>query len=202
MEKKNLKEYGTTLVRIKFKEGIIIGADKQVSGNFILSDNIDKLYQVGGAIIGTTGRVAHCTEILQYAKMLRKEKALYEKVVGLSDLTNYIARILGNNNFYAGFILRGFDDKGIARIYGMDSGGGFEDYSQHAMGSGSVFALPILDKGYSPNLSESEAKKTVIRALEASIKRDFYSGGTTIDLAIITKNKISPIMNIALKKKK
>lgn len=69
-------------------------------------------------------------------------------------------------------------------------------YSQpyHTTGSGSLAAMSILENNYKENLTQDEAFKLVVAAIEAGIYHDLGSGGN-VDVCIIKKGKVEMFRN-------
>lgn len=60
----------------------------------------------------------------------------------------------------------------------MDSEGNRISGTVFSVGSGSVYAYGVMDRGYSPDLSVQEAYDLARRAIYQATYRDAYSGGT------------------------
>lgn len=69
------------------------------------------------------------------------------------------------------------------------------------MGSGSIAATAILETKYRDDLSEEEAKKIVIEAVEAGIFHDLGSG-SNVDICVVKKDKTDIFRNLKSDNKK
>jgi proteasome beta subunit len=110
-------------------------------------------------------------------------------------VATYLANYLNANRYYpffAGFIMIGYKDK--PEMYSTDVVGGFgQAYDFTSIGSGSTFAMGVLDKGYSANMNKNDAIELVVDSIKASRKRDVYTGGDKIDILLITKDGIEEL---------
>ncbi|CBJ31383.1 proteasome subunit beta 2 [Ectocarpus siliculosus] len=87
----------------------------------------------------------------------------------------------------AALVLGGVDVIG-EHIYQIHEGGSLAEVEFTAMGSGSLAALSVLERGYRENLTEQEAKELVLEGIAAGIDNDLGSG-SNIDLCVITAER-------------
>lgn len=66
----------------------------------------------------------------------------------------------------------------LSGLYYVDSEGNRISGTVFSVGSGSVYAYGVMDRGYSPDLSVEEACDLARRAIYQATYRDAYSGGT------------------------
>ncbi|CAB1102298.1 unnamed protein product [Ectocarpus sp. CCAP 1310/34] len=70
----------------------------------------------------------------------------------------------------------------------IHEGGSLAEVEFTAMGSGSLAALSVLERGYRENMTEQEAKELVLEGIAAGIDNDLGSG-SNIDLCVITAER-------------
>merc|ERR1712099_165694 len=75
-----------------------------------------------------------------------------------------------------GVMIAGYDKKGPG-LYYVDSDGSRTDGKVFSVGSGSIFAYGVLDKGYRHDLTNEEAYDLGRRAIYHATFRDSASGG-------------------------
>ncbi len=76
----------------------------------------------------------------------------------------------------------------------MDAVGGIADVSDYTVtGSGSEFAMGVLDSSYNPSMKKEEAMHLAVKAISASKKRDVMSGGNSITMMIIDSSGIQEV---------
>jgi len=173
---------GTTIVAIKFKNGVLIASDRQTTaGMMVYHKKTQKLHQITDNILmgaaGLVGDIQALVKILQAnlkLKYLRSknEPTAEEAASFLSTLMNYYKWF----PFFSEVIIVGKDNDDY-NIYSIDEAGGLEKFDNFtSTGSGMVFALGVLETEYKENMSEEEAKELAKRAILAAIKRDLGSG--------------------------
>ncbi len=189
---------GTTTLGLIYSNGVILAADKRVTAAgeslaFIISKNIRKIEKLTDYLaITVAGSVA---DVEQLAKILRAQIALYENRAGkrmnVRAIANLFSTIVFQNRLYlvpSEFILGGYDDK--PRLFVTDTAGSFIEENKYAFtGSGSLYAVGVLDAEYRENMKEEEAIRLAIKAINSAFSRDPYSG-EAIDVAVIDQKGV------------
>jgi len=185
------KKTGTTTVGIKVKEGVVLAADTQASLDHMVETlNIKKILPITSRIaITTAGSVG---DVQMLARRLEAEARYYKftwhKDMSTKAMANLLSNILNENKgfpYMVQLIIGGYVEE--PTIASLDSLGGlvFDKYT--ATGSGSPFAIAILEDGYREDMSIEEAKELAIRAVKTAGKRDIYTGERKIQVIVITK---------------
>ncbi|RMF87524.1 MAG: proteasome subunit beta [Nitrospinota bacterium] len=180
--------HGTTILALKYAEGVLLAGDRQATEGFQISDRrIEKVYKADEfsaiAIAGVAGPA------IDMVKLFQTELEHYEKIEGeplaLEGKANKLAQMI-KQNFPAALhglvvipIFAGFDrKKGIGRIYKYDvTGGKYEERNYYATGSGGKDARSTLKKFYRENLSRQEAIRLALEALLDAAEEDVATGG-------------------------
>ena len=93
-----------------------------------------------------------------------------------------------------GFLLGG-NDKNGHRLYEIGCDGSAEKADDYrADGSGSVFALGVLEALYVPDMTLEEGVKVAVRAISAALQRDIYTGNG-IDVVTITASGVNKVLS-------
>ncbi|CAM9284483.1 unnamed protein product, partial [Laminaria digitata] len=87
----------------------------------------------------------------------------------------------------AAFVLGGVDAVG-EHLYELHNSGSYAEVEFTAVGSGSLAALGVLERGHREDLDEEEARRLVMSAIAAGIENDLGSG-SNIDICVITAEK-------------
>ncbi len=174
---------GTTILAIKAKDGVVIASDRQISAGFMIHGDTLKVVPLTKNIYLAFSGVVSDVQYIQ--KILNAEIDLFKlrngREIKISEVANLLSIInyQGLRNFFpriAGLILAGFDDKNFY-IYNITPDGVLEERKDFlAEGSGSLFAIPVLDAEYKKELTLKEAKELALKALKVAAKRDLYSG--------------------------
>ncbi|MFA4646935.1 archaeal proteasome endopeptidase complex subunit beta [Pyrococcus kukulkanii] len=184
------KKTGTTTVGIRVKEGVVLAADTQASLDHMVETlNIRKIIPITDRIaITTAGSVG---DVQMLARRLEAEARYYYFTWGRPMSTRAMANLLSNllneskGLYLVQIIIGGYVNE--PTIASLDPLGGliFDNYT--ATGSGTPFAIAILEEEYRKNLSIEKAKDLAVKAVKAAGKRDVYTGSKKIQVVTITK---------------
>ncbi|WP_049902727.1 archaeal proteasome endopeptidase complex subunit beta [Halococcus agarilyticus] len=181
-------ETGTTTVGLTTEDGVVLAADRRASaGNLVASKNADKILEIhSSAALTISGSVSAAQSLVN---SLRAEVRLYETRrdtgMSLEALANLTSNLLRSGGFrIVQPVLGGVDAEG-SHIYSIGPGGSVmaEDYA--VSGSGSPFALGVLEQEYDAGMSVEDAATTAARAVQSAVERDTASGNG-LSLATIT----------------
>lgn len=184
--------HGTTTLSFSFQGGIVVAVDSRASmGSFVGSKTVQKVLPISTHVLGTmAGGAADCQF---WIRKVKAEALLHElKEDGKKMSVARISRTLSNYLYEmrpfqlsVGTMIAGWDAKG-PQIFYVDSTGLRLQGDLFAVGSGSTFALGILDSQENRHeLSADDAIALGIRAIRHATFRDAYSGGF-INVYLIT----------------
>jgi len=200
-----IKKTGTTTVGVVCKDAVVLGAEKKATmGNLIANKHVKKITQIDDKMAMTiAGLVGDAQALERYIKAeLKLYKLSEEKNITVKGAANLIANILYARRFYpylVQLVVGGYDTK--PRLYSFDpSGSMMEETEYFSTGSGSPFALGVLEDNYKPDMDVESAKKLVVRAIKAAVERDAFSGGKGIDLYIINERGVHAVPEEEIKK--
>lgn len=199
----NFVKTGTTTLGIVCKDGIVLAADMRVTmGNIVGNKRFDKVFKLTDNLALTTaGSVSDVQLLMKLIKaQLNLNRIRTKKEAVVKEAANMIAMLVYENirKFSAvpgitGFLLAGKDHTGFY-LYEIAPDGSViqsEDYATD--GSGMVMAIGVLDTLYKPGLSVDEGVKLAVKAVNASIQRDTYSG-EGINVFTITKAGVRKVL--------
>jgi len=184
---------GATAVGIAYKDGVVLGAERRITlGSFVRSKTGRKVFRV----TETVGAV--CAGKVADMQNLVKEVGVYSKLKELESRKamkpNSVAKLMSTlmfQNRYAPLltqvILGGVGDKPI--VYVLDPLGSVISDQYATVGTGEETAIGVVEAGYSPNMTQKEARDLLISAIKAAIARDAMSGNG-IDILTIDKTGI------------
>ena len=184
--------HGTTTLSFIFDGGIIAAVDSRASiGNFVGSKTTQKVLPINDHMLGTmAGGAADCSF---WIRKLQAESRHYELAEGKPITVARVSRLLADY-LYAnrqlelsvGPMIMGYDGYGPS-IYYVDNKGTRIGGDLFSVGSGSTFALGILDTERRGDMNEEEAIALGIKAIRHATLRDAFSGGY-IAVYIISKD--------------
>ncbi|NJE05309.1 archaeal proteasome endopeptidase complex subunit beta [Thermococcus sp. M36] len=186
------KKTGTTTVGIRARDGIILAADTQASLDHMVETlNIKKILPITDRIaITTAGSVG---DVQALARMLGAEARYYQftwgRPLSTRAMANLLSNILNGNKWFpylVQIIIGGYVEE--PTLANLDPLGGliFDDYT--ATGSGSPFAIAVLEDGFRKGMDIEEAKELAVRAVRTAGKRDVYTGSRKIQVVTITRD--------------
>ncbi|MFA6065380.1 MAG: proteasome subunit beta [archaeon] len=184
------KKTGTTTVGVVGNGFVLLAADQQATmGNVVADEDAQKIYAITDYVALTiSGGVGDALAIIRF---LKAQAALYEVERGVKITPKAVASLLSNvlngNRYYPFMfmpLIGGVNNK--AELYEIDPVGSIADKKRYGVtGSGSDFAISILDADFKEAMNEDEALLLAVRAVMASKNRDIYTGGKTISAVII-----------------
>ncbi|WP_435179028.1 archaeal proteasome endopeptidase complex subunit beta [Halorussus sp. AFM4] len=170
---------GTTTIGLTTADGVVMVTDKRASlGNMVSSKTAQKVEEVHptGALT-IAGSVSAAQSLIQ---TLEIETNLYETRRG-EDMSMEALSTLTSNLLRSGAflivvpVLGGVDEEG-GHIYSYDALGGVTEETYSVSGSGSQFALGVLEQDYHEDMGQDEAREVAVRALKSAVERDTASG--------------------------
>ncbi|PSQ55881.1 proteasome endopeptidase complex, archaeal, beta subunit [Halobacteriales archaeon SW_8_68_21] len=183
---------GTTTVGIKADEGVVMATDMRASlGGMVSSKDVQKVEEIHprGALT-IAGSVSAAQNLIS---TLRAETSLYEarrgKDMSMEALSTLTGNLLRSGAFYiVQPILGGVDDEG-SHIYSIDALGGTTEEEYTVTGSGSQYALGVLEQEYDDGVTVDEAKTIAAKAIQSAVERDLASGNG-INVAVVTDDGV------------
>jgi proteasome beta subunit len=186
------KKTGTTTVGVAGSDFVLLAADQQATmGNVVADEDSQKIYPITDFVATTiSGGAGDAQAVIRF---LKAQAALYEIERGTRITPRAVASLLSNvlnGNRYYPFIfmpiIGGVNEK--AELYEVDPFGSISEKRKYGVtGSGSDFALSMLDAEYKEGLNEDDALALAVKAVMASKNRDIYTGGKTITVIVIDK---------------
>ena len=174
---------GTTIIGLKYKDGIVLGADRRMTmGHMIANSGVEKVVKLTDYLV--TAFAGTVSDIQMLIDVLKSNFSYFEKDRSRKITTQEAASFMSNQMRShirgaaigpVGFILGGFDK--VPGLYEIYSDGTLTEYNTYiADGSGSVFAIGVLESEYKENMSKDEAISLVKKALKIAMKKDSASG--------------------------
>lgn len=171
--------HGTTIVAVKFKDGVIMAADRLATYNSgeVFSRTEIKLHDINqNAVIGICGMIAfaqHVVEDMEYiCEMLSKQNKRPVSIPGKSNLLKQIIEANRDEFIYHligvsfGAILGGYDRVDGPAILSFNTAGGVHGHECFATdGSGGSIARNILSKHFQYDMPRDDAACLALGAI-------------------------------------
>ena len=180
--------HGTTVVALRFAEGVVMAGDRRAtSGHLISHRALEKVFPAdrhsGVAIAGAAGPA------MEMVKLFQLQLEHYEKVEGvpisLEGKANQLGQMVRNHlpaamrglavvPLFAGYDTR----RGVGRLFEYDvTGGRYEESNYATTGSGSLHAGTVVKLGFRDGLARDAALDLAITALFTAADEDSATGG-------------------------
>lgn len=189
---------GTTILGMVCKNGVIIAADRRTTAGIIVCKKSKKVEQIWNKMV-----VAHAGQVSDaqlLSKLIKAELKLKSIQTGrdptVEETAHLIAGLLYQNIRQMSMVpaivtmlLGGKDNEGD-HLYHLGIDGSVMKHDDYfSEGSGSVFALGVMESQFKPNLSIEDGVKLAVKAVSASLQRDPNSGNG-IDVITITEKGV------------
>ncbi|XP_078391492.1 proteasome subunit beta type-5-like [Cetorhinus maximus] len=174
--------HGTTTLGFRFDHGVIVAVDSRATaGSYVASQTVKKVIEINPYLLGTmAGGAADCSF---WERLLARQCRIYElrnkeriSVAAASKLLANMVYQYKGMGLSMGTMICGWDKRGPG-LYYVDSEGNRVSGQVFSVGSGSVYAYGVLDRGYRHDMSPVEAYELAKQAIYHATYRDAYSGG-------------------------
>ena len=179
---------GTTTVGISTSDGVVLATDMRASaGNMVSSKDVQKVEQIHPtAALTIAGSVSAAQSLI---RNLKAEVSLYEarrsEDMSMEALATLTSNFLRSGAFFIVAPLLGGVDEDGTHVYSLDPLGGMTEEDYTVSGSGSQYALGVLEQEYDEELTIDEAKTVAARSIKSAVERDLASGNG-INVAVVT----------------
>jgi len=195
----NKLKTGTTTVGIACKDGIVLAADKRATaGTMIVDKKADKVHILNDNFAVTWAGTVSDAQLV--TKLFKAELKLKDIRTNIPPSTKEAANLLGGLLYssirrpsmipgIAHFLLAGKDVTGT-HLYDLYPDGSVTKITDFvSSGSGSVFALGVLETHYKQDMNTADGIKIAIKAVNTALQRDSCSGNG-IDVIVINNKEI------------
>lgn len=182
---------GTSVVSLKFKDGIIMAADNLGSyGSLLRFTNMERLLRVGQeTIVGVSGDISDMQQLERLLEELETTEEVYDNDGGHNlrapHVHEYLSKVLYNrrskmNPLWNALVVGGFNDDGTPFLKYVDLLGVTYGSSAISTGFGSHLAVPLLrqlvpkDPDYE-NVTEEQARDAILNCMRVLFYRDARS---------------------------
>jgi len=199
---------GTTTIALVCKDGVVLTADRRMTmGYMIAGKKFEKISILNEDIALTMAGLVSDAQLL--TKIIKAQLRLDTIRRGKKPSTKEVANLVGSLVYgnirkfstipgIVGFMLAGRDDKGY-HLYdiGVDGSVSLQD-EYYCEGSGSEFAMGVLESGYNKDINVDDGVKLALKALNSALQRDVASG-SGYDVVTITKDGAKKVLEKEIK---
>lgn len=198
--KKGEVSLGTSIMAVRFKDGVILGADSRTTtGTYIANRVSDKLTQIHDTIYCCRSGLAADTQAV--ADIVKYHLQMYasQLPVGERPTTQVAASVFqeicynNKDSLSAGIICAGYDARNKGSVYLIPLGGSIHKQEYAIAGSGSTFIYGWCDENFKPEMEQDECISFIKLALAEAIKWDGLSGGV-IRMVVLTERGVERLI--------
>ncbi len=186
---------GTTTIGIKFKNGVVLMADKKVRSNLVEAKSIEKISQIDEHIgCATSGLVADARVLVDYARIVAQiNKVTYEEKISVDMLVKRVCDFKQTYTQYGGvrpfgtaLLIGGVDNRGV-HLFETDPSGALNSYKAGSIGSGRTQVMELFEDKFKDSMTYDEAVKLGLVGLKKA--SDDPLTDKTTEIAVIRKDK-------------
>ena len=215
--KKTVRQ-GSTAIGITCKDGVIFVTDKRIVDDLVVSESVEKIFQVDDHIMATaSGILSDARVLIERAQVKSQQNRVtfgspvdtLTIVKDICDLKQICTQSGGLRPFGVSVLVAGIDDS-KTRLFETDPTGIYFEYKATVIGEGEVEVEEILKKEYKDDITMTEGLVLSLKALKKVLGDNFNV--SRIDAAYIaikdkkfskfTKEDIEGALNGKSKKKK
>ncbi len=190
-------EQGTIGVGLVYKDGVLFGADKNITSKLIKASSIEKVFKIDhhiGAI--SSGLVGDARRLVQLARKEAQENRMYYEedipvetlVKQVSGIKQLFTQYAGMRPFGVSFIIGGVDDA-EAKLFETEPSGALAEYSAIAIGKGKKEVMAFFEKNFKEGLSLDEAIRLGVKGVEKGLGEKEKIDINRLDFAFIDSAK-------------
>ncbi len=202
MEKKEIKT-GTTIIGIVAKDAVVLAADMRTTAGYQIHGNeSDKVFVVdnhiglawAGSVAANQMLVKHLKSELKLLELRTHRKSTVGEAVSM--LRNWVYGLIRRPSVMqdiCAFLVGGYDKYGHHLFQLGPDGTLMKKPGFVADGSGSTYAIGVLETQYKENMSQQEAIDLAILAVDTAIQRDIASGNG-VNVVVINKDGAKKVL--------
>lgn len=186
---------GNTTAGLKFKNGIVLMADKKIQSRLVETSSIEKIFQIDEHIgCATSGLVADARVLVDYARLVAQiNKVTYSERMSVDLLVKRICDFKQNYTQYGGvrpfgtaLLVGGVDDAGI-HLYETDPSGALVSYKAGSIGAGRNTVMELFEEKYRDGMAMDDAVILGLEALQKSSEEKLDA--KAIEVGVVTEGQ-------------
>lgn len=181
---------GTTIVAIKTNDSVVIAADRKVTTHIsTMKKDMNKILPVNeNVLLGAAGNVGHLQQI--HSEVTNKaDKYKHQRGYNMTpkNVIHTVKNKFLDSFYFTKIAIVGYESNEPI-IYCSEPTGSIIEFDPYlSFGSGSSFALGMLENSYSEDMNTEEVVELAEKAIRIAIERDNMSGNG-IYIGIVNKD--------------
>src|SRR3989337_991254 len=181
---------GNTTAGLKFKNGIVLMADKKIGSRLVETSSIEKIFQIDEHVgCATSGLVADARVLVDYARLVAQiNKVTYGENVGVDLLVKRICDYKQNYTQYGGvrpfgtaLLVGGVDDLGV-HLYETDPSGALVSYKAGSIAAGPNAVMEMFEEKYKDGMAQEESVLLGLEALQKASEEKLEAKAVEVGL--------------------
>ncbi|MFQ5909755.1 MAG: archaeal proteasome endopeptidase complex subunit alpha [Thermoplasmata archaeon] len=187
---------GTTTAGLKFKDGIVLMADKKIASKLMEASSVEKIFQIDEHIgCATSGLVADARVLVDYSRIVAQiNKVTYDEKISVDLLVKKICDYKQNYTQYGGvrpfgtaLLVAGVDSQGN-HLFETDPSGALVSYKAGSIGSGRNAVMELFEDRYEENMAADGA---ILLGLEGLSKAtDEQLNDEAVEIGVVKKGEV------------
>jgi proteasome alpha subunit len=186
---------GTTTAGLKFKDGIVLMADKKIASKLMEASSVEKIFQIDGHVgCATSGLVADARVLVDYARIVAQiNKVTYDERIGVDLLVKKICDYKQNYTQYGGvrpfgtaLLVAGVDSQGN-HLFETDPSGALVSYKAGSIGSGRNAVMELFEEKFENDMPMDAAILLGLEGLAKSSEEELNE--EAVEIGIVRKGE-------------
>ncbi|MCK4367262.1 MAG: archaeal proteasome endopeptidase complex subunit alpha [Thermoplasmata archaeon] len=186
---------GTTTAGLKFKDGIVLMADKKIASKLMEASSIEKIFQIDEHVgCATSGLVADARVLVDYARIVAQiNKVTYDEKISIDLLVKKICDYKQNYTQYGGvrpfgtaLLVAGVDSQGN-HLFETDPSGALVSYKAGSIGSGRNAVMELFEDRFEVDMPMDTAVLLGLEGLSKSSEEKLNE--EAVEIGIVRKGE-------------
>jgi proteasome alpha subunit len=156
---------GNTTSGLKFKNGVVLMADKKIGSRLVETSSIEKIFQIDGHVgCATSGLVADARVLVDYARLVSQiNKVTYAEKIPIDLLVKRVCDYKQNYTQYGGvrpfgtaLLVAGVDDVGM-HLFETDPSGALVSHKAGSIGAGRNAVMEVFEEKFQDGMDRDDA---------------------------------------------
>lgn len=165
---------GATALGIIYKDGVLLGIDKNITSRLLKGESIEKIFQIDEHVAAaTSGLVADARRLVDHARVeSQQERFTFNQPIGIEvlarrvcDLKQAYTQYGGVRPFGAALLIIGIDTTG-PHLFETDPSGALNEWYASSIGAGKKEVEAVFETEYKPDMSFDDAMDLALYALK------------------------------------
>jgi len=186
---------GTTTAGLKFKDGIVLMADKKIASKLMEASSIEKIFQIDEHVgCATSGLVDDARVLVDYARIVAQiNKVTYDEKISIDLLVKKICDYKQNYTQYGGvrpfgtaLLVAGVDSQGN-HLFETDPSGALVSYKAGSIGSGRNTVMELFEDRFEVDMPMDTAVLLGLEGLSKSSEEKLNE--EAVEIGIVRKGE-------------